>query len=53
VESDPRYRFAGPGLTSTRYTGVDQLEPLEDLRDLMNYVVRVNLEEGRRPDDTK
>jgi hypothetical protein len=51
--SGPRYRLVGPGVTSKWYTDQDQIERLEDLRDLMNYAVRANLEEGRRQDDTK
>jgi hypothetical protein len=42
----PRYRLVGSGVTSKWYEGKDQLERLEDLRDLLNHVVRVNQEEG-------
>ena len=40
--SGPRYRLVGSGVTSKWYTGQDQLERLEDLRDLMNYAVQAN-----------
>ncbi len=52
-DSGPRYRLVGPGVTSKWYTGQDQLERLEDLRDLMNYAVQAVLEEIRRQDSTK
>ena len=51
--SGPRYRLVGPGVTSKWYTDQDQIERLENLRDLMNYAVRANLEQARRQDDTK
>jgi hypothetical protein len=40
--SGPRYRLVGPGVTSKWYAGKDQLERLEDLRDLMNYAAQAN-----------
>ena len=51
--SGSQYRLVGPGVTSKWYTGQDQRERLEDLRDLINYVLRAYLEEGLRQDDTK
>jgi hypothetical protein len=37
-----RYRLVGPGMASKWYAAQDQLERLEDIRDLMNYAVRAN-----------
>jgi hypothetical protein len=42
--SGPRFRLVGPGVTSKWYTGKDQLERLEDLRDLMNYAAQMDRE---------
>jgi len=42
--SGPRYRLVGPGVTSKWYTDQDQIERLEDLRDLMNYAAQASRE---------
>ena len=45
----PRYRLVGPGVVSKWYVGQEQLERLEDIRDLMNFAVRANLPVNERP----
>ena len=46
-DGGPSFRLVGPGVTSKWYTGEDQIQRLEDLRDLTNHAVRASMQLNR------
>lgn len=42
-DGGPSFRLVGPGVVSKWYAGEDQIQRLEDLRDLINFAVRASM----------
>lgn len=41
-DGGPLFRLVGPGVVSKWYASTEQLQRLEDIRDLLNYAVRAS-----------